>query len=129
MATLAGVTTRKETFVKKMVLSAAARAGIAELAFQLCQLRREKGEPSLRALCKTMPCVVPDSASTLHRVFAGRTLPKWPVLEALLLHGFGVSAEEVEGTWKARWVEVKNLVDPLVPPQTESGSLRMLRSV
>ncbi|MEU3646433.1 helix-turn-helix transcriptional regulator [Lentzea sp. NPDC034063] len=94
-------------------------AAVEVFAFHLRRARRDAGDLSLRQLADRIGRSASrgwGSSSTLQRAFAGRSLPSWPVVEALLVDGFGIDHERVHQEWRRRWVEVKDLVEPLDPP-------------
>ena len=111
---------------KDSQVSADAVASAVKLfAFKLCRARRDAGQLSLRELAARIELSHNrgwGSSSTLQRAFAGNALPSWPVVEALLVDGFGLAPETVRSEWLPQWVAVKDLEDPLDHPfPTEPG--------
>jgi hypothetical protein len=90
------------------------------LSYRLCRKRRDTGEYSLRELSRRMR--YPASPSTLHRALQGETLPAWPVIESLLVDGFGVATQTVRTEWLPLWVAAKDAQDPIATPAELSAA-------
>ncbi|MET9230660.1 helix-turn-helix transcriptional regulator [Lentzea sp. NPDC003310] len=87
---------------------------ISGLVHDLRRAHRTDGEPSFDVMARRAGY----SKATLHRVLKGRDLPKWDVLHAFLT-ACRVAEDEMS-PWKARWIEIKNLIDP-IPASTTTG--------
>ncbi len=95
----------------------AARA-IREFAVRLRRARRGVGEPSLRKMASLMGGLksrykCQPSASRLHRAFEGERLPAWEVVQSLLANVMNMSDDTIQGEWLPRWVQVRDMVDPI----------------
>lgn len=92
----------------------------AAFARKLRRARRQHGDLPYRELAARTRFV---SASTLHRAMQGTKLPTWPVVEHLLVGGFGLAADTVREEWLPLWVAAKDAMDPIDEPgESSSGS-------
>ncbi|MDX3661960.1 helix-turn-helix transcriptional regulator [Streptomyces sp. ID05-26A] len=85
------------------------------LVLDLRRAHREDGEPSFDVMARRAGY----SKATLHRVLKGADLPKWDVLRAFLT-ACRVAESEMS-RWKARWIEIRDLIDPI--PASTAGAL------
>jgi hypothetical protein len=81
---------------------------VTEFVRLLKMERRRAGEPSYKTLCSATGY----SRSTLVRAFSDQSLPGWGLVE-VILKAFGVSVEEIETTWRRRWLIVQETLDPV----------------
>lgn len=96
--------------------SAEAVAAIAEFALDLKVVRRQAGDLSYRRLGSRTSY----SVATITRALKGETLPGWPFTEEFL-RACGCRPEEI-GRWRARWVKIMQLIDPLPRARVEPDS-------
>lgn len=80
----------------------------AEFADQLRRIRRWAGDPSYGEI----GTAIGYSTATISRAFAGKTLPRWSLVELLLEH-FRVPNEQIENEWRRHWLRAREQVDPI----------------
>lgn len=80
----------------------------ASFALALRQARRRAGDMTYDHLA----AVTSYSTQTISRAFAGRTLPRWPVVERVLT-ALGVPGEEIFREWRERWAQAQDQRRPI----------------
>jgi len=83
---------------------------IQEFSHGLLWARREDGDPSFRVIRRRMDGAY--SISSISRVLAGESFPKWDFTRKFL-HACHVSEEEINGTWHARWIAIAAIRSPI----------------
>ncbi len=83
----------------------------AEFALTLRHAKRMAGDPSYDYLAKHACCSVP----TISRVFAGRALPRWDIVKAILAV-MGVPPGRIDTEWRNLWVQALDQRKPLRQP-------------
>ncbi|MFI0453686.1 helix-turn-helix domain-containing protein [Actinomadura sp. 6N118] len=81
---------------------------IQRFALGLRHVRRRAGDPSYRALSQKMNY----SYSTVSRMLNGQMFPRWGTVEQFL-RACKVTENAIDGRWRARWLEIAELVSPI----------------
>jgi predicted transcriptional regulator len=97
----------------------------AEFSAHLLDLVREQCDPSYRDLAKTSSV----SKTTICRILANAHFPKWRTVQDLLV-ALEVDKEEIDTTWKRRWIDTKDVIKPRpghdTADETRRPALRVL---
>jgi transcriptional regulator with XRE-family HTH domain len=72
----------------------------AQFALALRQAWRRAGDPPYRHLAAALGY----SPATISRIFDGRSLPRWKLVESLL-ECLGVVPDQVASVWRQQWIE------------------------
>lgn len=90
---------------------------LAAMAARLRRVRRDAGDPSYRTIANK----IHYSSTTITRILRGDYVPTWQFVEQFL-RVCGVDAAKIDGEWKAEWVAIADLANPMPVLATEPAT-------